>query len=114
MKRPNSQEAAGQVDEISRQIEQLCASVKAQLESQEPGELVLTAENLAYAAETAGNLRSYLRRWYSFYNGYDPLFTWWMRVPYEQADKALLEAKRSGKNRIYLVGTPNGDISKME
>lgn len=33
---------------------------------------------------------------------------------FEQADRALLEAKRSGKNRIYLVGTPNGDISKME
>jgi len=25
---------------------------------------------------------------------------------FEQADKALLEAKRSGKNRIYLVGRP--------
>ena len=25
---------------------------------------------------------------------------------FEQADKALLEAKRSGKNRIYLVGKP--------
>ncbi len=33
---------------------------------------------------------------------------------FEKADQALLEAKRSGKNRIYLVGAPNGDISKME
>jgi len=32
---------------------------------------------------------------------------------FQQADKALLEAKRSGKNRIYLVGTPNGDISDI-
>ena len=32
---------------------------------------------------------------------------------FEQADKALLQAKRSGKNRIYLVGTPSGDIAKM-
>ena len=29
---------------------------------------------------------------------------------FEQADKALLEAKRSGKNRIYLVGKPQKDI----
>jgi diguanylate cyclase len=28
------------------------------------------------------------------------------RELFEQADKALLEAKRSGKNRIYLVGQP--------
>jgi len=31
-----------------------------------------------------------------------------------QADKALLEAKRSGKNRIYLVGKPQNDIADIE
>jgi PleD family two-component response regulator len=31
-----------------------------------------------------------------------------------QADKALLEAKRSGKNRIYLVGKPDSDITDIE
>jgi len=30
---------------------------------------------------------------------------------FQQADKALLEAKRGGKNRIYLVGRPEGDVS---
>ena len=33
---------------------------------------------------------------------------------FEQADKALLEAKRSGKNRIYLVGKPKDDIADIE
>jgi diguanylate cyclase (GGDEF)-like protein len=33
---------------------------------------------------------------------------------FEQADKALLEAKRSGKNKIYLVGSPQGDIAEVE
>ena len=32
---------------------------------------------------------------------------------FQQADKALLEAKRSGKNRIYLVGKPQSDISDI-
>ncbi len=31
-----------------------------------------------------------------------------------QADKALLEAKRSGKDRIYLVGKPNSDIADVQ
>ena len=31
-----------------------------------------------------------------------------------QADKALLQAKRSGKNRIYLVGRPQNDIANIE
>ena len=32
---------------------------------------------------------------------------------FQQADKALLEAKRSGKNRIYLVGKPQNDITEI-
>ena len=27
--------------------------------------------------------------WFNFYNGYDPLFTWWMGVPYTKVDEAL-------------------------
>jgi diguanylate cyclase (GGDEF)-like protein len=33
---------------------------------------------------------------------------------FQQADKALLEAKRSGKNRIYLVGSPQNSASTVE
>lgn len=33
---------------------------------------------------------------------------------FEKADEALLEAKRSGKNRIYLVGTPPDDTEETE
>jgi two-component system cell cycle response regulator len=33
---------------------------------------------------------------------------------FQQADKALLEAKRSGKNRIYLVGRPQSDIADID
>ncbi len=33
---------------------------------------------------------------------------------FQQADKALLEAKRSGKNRIYLVGKPQSNINEID
>jgi len=33
---------------------------------------------------------------------------------FRQADKALMEAKRSGKNRIYLVGKPQSDIADLD
>ena len=32
---------------------------------------------------------------------------------FEQADRALLEAKRSGKNRIYLVGKSEKGVSDI-
>ena len=33
---------------------------------------------------------------------------------FQSADKALLDAKRSGKNRIYLVGKPQSDIADIK
>jgi diguanylate cyclase (GGDEF)-like protein len=33
---------------------------------------------------------------------------------FAKADYALLDAKRSGKNRVYLVGQPENDIDKIE
>ncbi|MBN2272459.1 MAG: GGDEF domain-containing protein, partial [Sedimentisphaerales bacterium] len=33
---------------------------------------------------------------------------------FDQADRALIDAKRSGKNRIYLVGKPQSDIADIE
>lgn len=32
---------------------------------------------------------------------------------FDRADQALLDAKRSGKNRIYLVGVPRNDIAAL-
>src|SRR5262249_10577027 len=34
-------------------------------------------------------LRGNLRNWYTFYNGYDPVFTWWNEEPYKALDEAL-------------------------
>jgi len=33
---------------------------------------------------------------------------------FEKADEALLEAKRSGKNRVYLVGSEQNDIAHLD
>ncbi len=41
------------------------------------------------AAITVDGLRSVLKGWFDFYNGYDPLFTWWANQPYTAADRAL-------------------------
>jgi uncharacterized protein (DUF885 family) len=54
------------------------------------------------AVRTIVELRNTLRRWYTFYNGYDPLFTWWCEAPYKTADEAL--AKYQGFVTEKLVG----------
>src|SRR5262249_3270385 len=41
------------------------------------------------AATTVTGLKDALAAWYRFYNGYDPLFTWWMEAPYKAVDESL-------------------------
>ncbi len=35
------------------------------------------------------SLRGNLRNWYTFYNGYDPMFTWWNEEPYKALDQSM-------------------------
>lgn len=42
-----------------------------------------------FAIETVQELHKRLKNVYSFYNGYDPDFSWWMKATYPQTDSAL-------------------------
>jgi uncharacterized protein (DUF885 family) len=41
------------------------------------------------AAVAINSLRGTLRNWYTFYNGYDPMFTWWNEEPYKALDQSM-------------------------
>jgi hypothetical protein len=69
------------------------------------------------AAQTLGGLRNVLRRWYTFYNAYDPIFTWWCQQPYKAADDALtkytafVSEKLVGikpDDKVTIIGDPIG------
>jgi hypothetical protein len=59
------------------------------------------------AALAVKNLRDTLKRWFNFYNGYDPLFTWWCAEPYKAADKEL--DTYTGAVKEKLVGVKPDD-----
>ena len=42
-------------------------------------------------ADAVDGLRDSLTTWFNFYNGYDPLFMWWMTLPYKHVNTALQE-----------------------
>lgn len=42
-----------------------------------------------YLTLTVNNLKDRLRNAFNFYNGYDPMFTWWVPEPYKDLDLAL-------------------------
>lgn len=59
------------------------------------------------AAMAVDDLRGALRDWNRFYAGYDPLFTWWLKAPVEDADEAL--ADYAGFLREKLAGYRRGE-----
>ncbi len=66
------------------------------------------------AVEAIDLLRGALARWYKFYDGYDPLFTWWAAEPYRAVDEALeayaalLREKLVGGEKGAVIGDPLG------
>ncbi len=75
------------------------------------------------AARTVDGLRRTLRSWYTFYNAYDPTFTWWCESPYKAADDALgkystfITEKLVGikaDDRTTIIGDPIGRAALIE
>ena len=69
------------------------------------------------AADDLDQLRDQLHRWFEFYNGYDPSFTWWAAQPWKQTDDAMkdygtfLREKVAGiahDDKTTIIGTPVG------
>lgn len=65
-----------------------------------------TVANRAVAAMTG--LRNNLRNWYTFYNGYDPLFTWWNEEPYRSVDQALTSYSTLITEKVVGIRVPPG------
>ncbi len=77
-----------QVDERRRAIELgLRSEARGGDTNVEPARVKKTVANRAALA--INNLRNNLRNWYTFYNGYDPMFTWWNEEPYKSLDQAM-------------------------
>lgn len=78
---------AATLNSLNKQIDTTRRAVESELRG-EPGKIKRTVANRA--AVTVNNLRNTLRAWFGYYNGYDPLFTWWVDEPYKAVDQSLI------------------------
>ena len=86
----NSQEAARTLTEVKNQLLATMAAPPQRLH----------AATAIRAAEATTTLRTAITEWFNFYNGYDPIFTWWMGMPYKQVDKALEDYAAFLKDKV--------------
>jgi uncharacterized protein (DUF885 family) len=86
MEKLDPPKVAAQLNDLTKQIETTRRALEAGLRA-EPGKVKKSAANRAVSE--VNNLRGALRAWFGYYNGYDPLFTWWMDEPYKAVDQSL-------------------------
>ena len=77
---------------LPKLIEQARKAVEATLEIEEGNEGSSPSRIVVLRASRAlESLKKRLERWFKNYAGYDPIFTWWNRAPYEKVNEALTE-----------------------
>jgi uncharacterized protein (DUF885 family) len=85
----DSAKAAATLTNLKKQIDDTRRGVDAGLRS-DSADAIKVKKTVAFRAVGVINgLRNNLRNWYTFYNGYDPVFTWWNEEPYKSLDEAL-------------------------
>jgi hypothetical protein len=52
------------------------------------------------AAENLDGLRNTIGAWYRYYDGFDPMFTWWMKDPYARLNESLTAYARTLRERV--------------
>ena len=88
----NSGQVAATLTELKKQVDERRRLVEGGLQVKK------TIANRALLTMTG--LRTNLRNWYTFYNGYDPLFTWWNEEPYKSLDQSLTSYETSIKEKL--------------
>jgi hypothetical protein len=85
----DSAKAAVTLTNLKKQVDDTRRLVESGLRSADP-EAIKVKKTVAFRGVGAVNsLRGNLRTWYTFYNGYDPVFTWWNEEPYKALDETL-------------------------
>ncbi len=93
--------AAKQVDSLRALLEMPAA----------PGQARPTRTVANRAAETIDLLRGTVRSWHRFHDGFDPAFSWWLKVPYAKLDSSLVRYARVLRERV--VGMPGPIAQQM-
>jgi uncharacterized protein (DUF885 family)/dienelactone hydrolase len=95
---------AASLDGLTTEI----AAARRKLERDSAAKDKVKREAANRALASVEDLRNTLRGWYGFYDGYDPLFTWWMQEPYKTTDQALQGYADFLRQRFSAVTTGLG------
>jgi hypothetical protein len=113
MERPDPQWSAAQLNELVKAVATSRKELEGRVKDASPAERIAAFR----AADDLDQLTEQLHKWFDFWNGYDPTFTWWVAQPWKQTSAALkddstfLREKLAGiapDDKSTVIGTPIG------
>jgi uncharacterized protein (DUF885 family) len=103
----DSAKIAATLNDLRKQIDERRRAIELGLRSGDSANTVKkTVANRAVQA--INGLRSNLRNWYTFYNGYDPMFTWWNEEPYRSLDQSMTNYASFLSERVVGIHSAEG------
>ena len=89
----DAQASAGALDQMTKSVARVRASLQAGLPAgpMASGALRVTPVMARSGADAVDAMRAGLSEWLNHYNTFDPLFTWWVPMPWTHLEKALTE-----------------------
>jgi uncharacterized protein (DUF885 family) len=95
--------AGEQLTDLARQIEKARKGI-------DEKQLTAPREVANRARQRLGDIRRALREWHRFYDGYDPVFTWWTGEPYKAVEAELEKFSNSLREKLIGPEKDNDDI----
>jgi len=100
------QEAAATLTALPKQIDEARRQWESQIRADNSADAQRQRKILGGRMTTKLNsLRNTLRQWFVFYDGYDPLFTWWAEEAYRAADTAIQNYQTFVRERVMGLRT---------
>ncbi len=102
------QRSAATLTAITKDVAAVRAKLEAGLSAPTGADALRVPNDVAERGAAAVDaLRAALAEWFAFYNGYDPLFTWWNGLPFKKADAALQAYAAFLKEKV--ASSPSGE-----
>ncbi|HQU17491.1 MAG TPA: DUF885 family protein [Fimbriimonadaceae bacterium] len=110
---PDPQKTAAALHKLAQDLKTTRASLEKAPEAERPPKHVVDR-----AVGLTRQFKETLARWYGFYSGYDPVFSWWCSTPNKALDQALGEYATFLREKVLgpqpndedaIVGSPVGE-----
>lgn len=111
----DARKAAGTIDAATKLLAQVRAKLVAGLATGAMPSTGIRADAAlaTQAAAAVDALRASTAEWFNFYNGYDPLFTWWLGLPYKQFDAGLTEYAAFLRNTVAAANQASANVTPI-